>query len=126
MARRHWHPKDTVDAHWYDKHWALALTPAPESHWAQKHFVGQHWHDTHWLGTEPPLIDVGAAISWTRGGVVPVRYLVGQTRNVVPVETVGAWDIGVVPVKEYVGPANVVPVREAPTETPRVKVVKTQ
>jgi hypothetical protein len=55
---------------------------------------------------------------------VPVRYVVGVTANVVPVETVLVSAPGVVPVKEVVGPANVVPVREAPTETPRVKVIK--
>ena len=58
-------------------------------------------------------------------GVVPVRYVIGQTKNVVPVETVGAPGIGIVPVREFVGPANVVPVREVGGgETPRVKVVK--
>lgn len=57
-------------------------------------------------------------------GTVSVRYLVGQTANVVPVVTVGVWAIGVVSVREFVGPANVVPVREVTTETPHVKVVK--
>lgn len=41
----------------------------------------------------------------------------------VPVETVGAWEAGVVPVMEQVGPAHVVPVRETASETPRVKIV---
>ncbi len=57
-------------------------------------------------------------------GVVPVRYIVGQTANIVPVETVLTNEAGVVPVREFVGPANVVPVRETATETPRVKVRK--
>lgn len=58
-------------------------------------------------------------------GKVPVRYITdGSIRNVVPVETVTVNDIGVVPVIEQVGPANVVPVREVTTETPRVKVIK--
>ena len=57
-------------------------------------------------------------------GTVSVRYLVGQTANVVPVVTVGVWAIGVVSVREFVGPANVVPVREVTIETPHVKVVK--
>lgn len=41
----------------------------------------------------------------------------------VPVETVVVWEAGVVPVIEAVGPAHVVPVREAASETPRVKIV---
>lgn len=57
-------------------------------------------------------------------GTVPVRYLVGELPNVVPVETVLVDDIGVVSVREFVGPANVVPVREAASETPRVRVRK--
>jgi len=57
-------------------------------------------------------------------GTVPVRYLIGQIPNVVPVETVLTSEAGVVPVREFVGPANVVPVRETATETPRVKVRK--
>lgn len=56
-------------------------------------------------------------------GTVPIRYIVGQTKNIVPVETVGAWSIGVVRARVMVGPNNVVPVREAATEKPRVKVV---
>lgn len=56
---------------------------------------------------------------------VPVRYIVSvATANIVPVETVTVWAPGVVYVHETVGPANVVPVREAATETPRVKVLK--
>jgi hypothetical protein len=55
---------------------------------------------------------------------VPIRYVVGMTANVVPVETVLVGGIGVVPVREFIGPANVVPVREVSSETPRVKVVK--
>jgi hypothetical protein len=57
-------------------------------------------------------------------GTVPVRYLLGVTANVVPVMTVGAGGIGIVMVREFVGPANVVPVREVTTETPHVKVFK--
>lgn len=57
-------------------------------------------------------------------GTVPVRYIIGDTANVVPVETVMIWAIGVVRVRQFVGPANVVPVREATSETPRVKVMK--
>lgn len=66
------------------------------------------------------------ALSWARGGIVPIRYVLGSTPNVVPVETVATWEIGVVPVKEYAGPANVVPVREAASETPRVKIVRVE
>ena len=54
-------------------------------------------------------------------GVVPVRYVMDQTANVVPVETVGAPGVGIIMVEVLVGPANVVPVRET-TETPRVKI----
>jgi len=58
-------------------------------------------------------------------GTVPVRYiLTGETKNIVPVETVLIQEAGVVPIREFVGPANVVPVREAPLEVPRVKVRK--
>lgn len=57
-------------------------------------------------------------------GTVPVRYLVGQIANVVPVETVLVAAPGVIPVREFAGPANVVPVREAPAEWPRVLVRK--
>lgn len=57
-------------------------------------------------------------------GTVPVRYLIGQIANVVPVETVLTSEAGVVSVREFVGPAHVVPVRETATETPRVKVRK--
>lgn len=57
-------------------------------------------------------------------GTVPVRYIVGVIPNVVPVETVLTSEAGVVPVREFVGPANVVPVRETATEVPRVKVRK--
>lgn len=53
---------------------------------------------------------------------VPVRYLVGTTGNVVPVQTVSAVGIGIVPVRITAGTAEVVPVREADTESPRVKV----
>jgi hypothetical protein len=53
-----------------------------------------------------------------------VRYIVGVIPNVVPVETVLTSEAGVVPVREFVGPANVVPVRETATEVPRVKVRK--
>lgn len=57
-------------------------------------------------------------------GAVPVRYVVGMIGNVVPVETVLTSEAGTVPVREVVGPAHVVPVRETATETPRVKVRK--
>ena len=58
-------------------------------------------------------------------GTVPVRYIIsGEDDNIVPVETVLVGGIDVVSVREFVGPNNVVPVREAVTETPRVKVVK--
>jgi hypothetical protein len=53
---------------------------------------------------------------------VPIRYVVGVRPNVVPVETVVIDIPGVVPCRVQVGPANVVPVREAAGETPRVKV----
>jgi len=65
-----------------------------------------------------------APVGPLEAGTVPVRYVVGEIPNVVPVETVGVWAIGVVRVREFVGPANVVPVREAASETPRVKIVK--
>ena len=55
-------------------------------------------------------------------GAVHIRYVIGQTENVVPVETVLTNEIGTVPCRVYVGPAHVVPVREAPAETPRVKI----
>lgn len=55
-------------------------------------------------------------------GVVPVRYIEGDTANVVPVETVGAPGIGIINVEIAEGPANVVPVRETASEVPRVKV----
>jgi hypothetical protein len=48
---------------------------------------------------------------------------VGETANVVPVETVSVMEAGVVTCRVFVGPENVVPVREAPTETPRVKIM---
>lgn len=55
-------------------------------------------------------------------GIVPIRYILfGETANVVPVETVVTSEAGVVPCREFVGPQNVVPVRET-LETPRVKV----
>ena len=69
-----------------------------------------------------------STLIWTHGvsvlpfGTVPIRYVMGQTANVVPVETVVTNEIGTVPCRVYVGPANVVPVREAPAETPRVKI----
>lgn len=55
---------------------------------------------------------------------VPIRYVTGETANVVPVQTVLVGGIDVVPVREFIGPANVVPVREVTVEVPRVKVVK--
>jgi len=73
------------------------------------------------LTAYPPLVSGGGTASMA--GVVPIRYVVGETANVVPVETVTVWEPGVVSVREQVGPANVVPVREAPGETPRVKVL---
>jgi len=70
-------------------------------------------------------IAVGGPVGPLPIGTVPVRYILsGETANVVPVETVFVWSIGVVYVREFVGPANVVPVREVPGETPRVKVMK--
>lgn len=57
-------------------------------------------------------------------GTVPIRYIVGETANVVPVVTVLVWDFGVVSVREYVGPAHVVPVREVTTEYPHTKIIK--
>lgn len=56
-------------------------------------------------------------------GTVPVRYIVGETANVVPVVTVLAWDFGVVRCREFVGPANVVPIREVTTEYPHTKIL---
>jgi hypothetical protein len=53
---------------------------------------------------------------------VPVRYVVGVTGNVVPVQTVAALGIGIVPVRVTAGAASVVPVREADSEVPRVKI----
>lgn len=53
-------------------------------------------------------------------GVVPIRYVEGETANVVPVETLGGGGIGIVPCRVEVGPANVVPVRETAIEIPRV------
>ena len=61
------------------------------------------------------------AVAIMEAGVVPIRYVLGMIPNVVPVETVGGNEAGVVPCREFVGPANVVPVRET-TETPRVKI----
>jgi hypothetical protein len=70
------------------------------------------------------LIDSGEAEPPASSiGVVPIRYLVGFIRNVVPVQTVEVGGAGIVRCREAVGPANVVPVREAPTEVPRVKII---
>ena len=55
-------------------------------------------------------------------GTVPIRYVLVDTANVVPVETVVTNEIGTVSCRVYVGPAHVVPVREAAAETPRVKI----
>jgi hypothetical protein len=49
--------------------------------------------------------------------------MLGATANVVPVERVFVMAAGVVPCREMVGPANVVPVRDAPLEVPRVKIM---
>lgn len=70
-------------------------------------------------GFQVVLVGLGAAPA----GTVPIRYVLGMTENVVPVETVTVWDFGVVPAREEVGPANVVPVREAIGETPRVRIM---
>ncbi len=73
----------------------------------------------------PAILAAGAApLGPLIAGTVPVRYLIGQIPNIVPVETVLTSEAGVVPVREFVGPANVVPVRETATEVPRVKVRK--
>jgi len=70
------------------------------------------------------LITVVTGVSIMPIGTVPVRYVIGETKNVVPVETVLISGIGIVPVREFVGPANVVPVRETNIEVPRVLVKK--
>lgn len=70
-------------------------------------------------GFQVSLVALGPAPA----GTVPIRYVLGVTENVVPVETVTVWDFGVVPAREEVGPANVVPVREAIGETPRVRII---
>lgn len=72
----------------------------------------------------PTVEATGGPVGPPDPGTVPIRYILGTTANVVPVLTVGVWAIGVVRVREFVGPANVVPVREVTTETPHVKVVK--
>ena len=55
-------------------------------------------------------------------GAVPIRYVLGMMANVVPVETVLTNEAGTVSCRVRIGPANVVPVRETTTETPRVKI----
>mgnify|MGYP001613312641 CR=1 FL=1 len=76
---------------------------------------GTSWGDSWGAGAPSVLV----------AGTVPVRYVVvGVFPNVVPVKTVLTTEAGVVPVREFVGPANVVPVREVTTETPFVKVRK--
>lgn len=74
---------------------------------------GTSWGDS-WGATVvvPPVLEAG---------VVPIRYVIGIVPNVVPVETVLTNEAGTVPARVFVGPANVVPVRET-TETPRVKI----
>jgi hypothetical protein len=70
-------------------------------------------------------VDDNAPIGIPGNLFVPVRYILsGETANVVPVQTVLVGGIDIVPVREFVGPDNVVPVREVTTEVPRVKVVK--
>ncbi len=54
---------------------------------------------------------------------VPIR-IVAKGPNVVPVEIVLVDAIGVVPVRQFVGPANVVPVYTTVVDTPRVKVLE--
>lgn len=56
-------------------------------------------------------------------GMVPIRYIIGPTKNVVPVKTVTVMTKGVVPARVFAGPDNVVPVREAASETPHVEVM---
>lgn len=75
---------------------------------------GDAWGDS-WGSIAPVTLPIGA---------VPIRYVIGQINNVVPVETVLVDDFGVVPVRVFVGPDNVVPVRETNTEIPRVKIRK--
>jgi hypothetical protein len=65
----------------------------------------------------------GPVIQAASAGVVPIRYVVGVTENVVPVETVTVAEAGVVPCRVTPGTANVVPVRETNTEVPRVKII---
>ena len=73
--------------------------------------------------SEGPISEAPSPANLGGFGVVPIRYiLTGETANVVPVETVLAVVIGVVPCRQFVGPANVVPVRETNTEWPRVLV----
>jgi len=78
---------------------------------------GTAWGDSWGAGVTPPVGDL-------LPGTVPVRYVVGTIPNVVPVVTVGVFAIGVVYVREFVGPAHVVPVREVVSEVPHVKVLK--
>ena len=88
------------------------------------------WAPKHRLFNQVSELDIALAITVIGGltdlipGTVPIRYVVGTIPNVVPVETVLTNEIGVVPVREFVGPANVVPVRETATEIPRVKIRK--
>lgn len=57
-------------------------------------------------------------------GVVPVRFVTTEIPNVVPVEIVSSWAIGVVRVRAAAEIPNVVPIRDVGTgETPRVKIV---
>jgi hypothetical protein len=67
-------------------------------------------------------VDGNAPVGDAPNNFVPIRYVVGITANVVPVETVVVDFPGVVPCRIFVGPDNVVPVREVVGEVPRVKV----
>jgi hypothetical protein len=74
--------------------------------------------------SEGPISEEPSSATLGGVGVVPIRYiLTGETANVVPVETVLVREAGVVPCRQFVGPANVVPVRETSTEFPRVRVI---
>jgi hypothetical protein len=77
-----------------------------------------------WLKLWQPFpFGVPSLVAPAPAGTVPIRYIIGETANVVPVERVFVMEAGVVPCREMVGPANVVPVRDAPGETPRVKIM---
>src|SRR5574339_455481 len=62
----------------------------------------------------------------TSNPTTKVKIIVGNTANVVPVEFVSVFEAGVVLAKEdNTNWAGVVPVREAPTEVPRIKMMLT-